>query len=60
MSLTSLLFLSIPAALVAFKLALLVLATVWAVRGTVAPWGSLSSALSQPLPVRSRSRSTRA
>ncbi len=60
MSLTSLLFLSIPAALVAFKLALLALATVWAVRGTVAPRGLLSGDHRQPVPVPLRSRPTRA
>lgn len=54
MSLTSLLFLSIPAALVVFKLALLALAATWAIRAAVEPLALLSGDHHQPSPVCSR------
>ena len=55
MSLTSLLLLSIPAALLAFKLGALALAAVYAIRSAVQPCGPMSAGRHQLVPVRSHS-----
>ncbi len=62
MSLTDLLFLSIPAALAAFKLAALALAAVWvrAIAGLFEPRGLLYSTRREPIPLPVRSRTPRA
>jgi hypothetical protein len=54
MSVTHLLFLSIPAALAAFKLAALALAAVWAVSAAFESRRLLPAARREPLPVRAR------
>jgi len=54
MSLTFLLFLSITAVLVVFKLAFLVLAATWAIEAAVEQRGLLSGDRRQMLPVHSR------